>query len=109
MVKILFVCNQNKLRSPTAEKVFVEYPNVAVDSAGLYDSATKVLDSTQVEWADLIFVMDKNQLNRLKKKFKKNLNVQRIICLDILDEYEYMDPELINLLKQRVTRYLVPK
>ncbi len=33
--KLLFLCNQNRLRSPTAEKVFGENPQLDVKSAGV--------------------------------------------------------------------------
>lgn len=57
-------------------------------------------------WSDTIFVMEKAHRNKLSKKFKEHLNGKRIICLDIPDEYEYMDPVLILLLKEKVTRFL---
>lgn len=105
-MKVLFVCNQNKLRSPTAQHVFSSFPGIETDSAGLYDSANKVLTAEQVTWADLIFVMDRTQMNRLKKKFKHDISSRRVINLDIPDEYEYMDEALIELLKRKATRYL---
>lgn len=106
-MKVLFVCNQNKLRSPTAQHVFSSFPGVETDSAGLYDSANKVLSVEQVTWADLIFVMDKNQMNRLKTKFKHDIVNRRVVNLDVPDEYEYMDEFLIELLKRKATRYLL--
>jgi predicted protein tyrosine phosphatase len=36
-LNVLFVCSQNKLRSPTAEQVFANWPGVEVSSAGLDD------------------------------------------------------------------------
>lgn len=107
--KVLFVCNQNKLRSPTAETIFSQYANIEVDSAGLANTATKVLNKEQVTWADMIFVMDQNQMNRLKKKFYHDIQNRKIINLDIPDDYEYMDEALISLLKQRVTKFIIPK
>ncbi|WP_375471140.1 hypothetical protein [uncultured Nostoc sp.] len=35
MKKLLFICSQNKLRSPTAEAVFSEYEGLETDSASL--------------------------------------------------------------------------
>jgi predicted protein tyrosine phosphatase len=106
MKNILFVCSQNKLRSPTAEKVFSDNPNLKVASAGLDNDAVITLTPELIEWADLIFVMEKNHQNRLQKKFKKYLTKQRIISLNIPDEYDYMDPALIEILKSTVPKYL---
>lgn len=108
-MNVLFICNQNKFRSPTAQKFFSTYPNVCTDSAGLYDTAKKVLKSDQLHWADIVFVMDRTQLNRLRKKFKEHLGTVRVINIEIADEYEFMDEELIRLLEMRVSKYLVPK
>jgi predicted protein tyrosine phosphatase len=59
-----------------------------------------------LEWADIIFVMEKAHLNRLRKRYAKYLNRQKVVCLDIPDIYEYMEPVLIDLLKDRTARYL---
>jgi predicted protein tyrosine phosphatase len=61
--RILFVCSQNKLRSPTAEAVFANHAAVEVDSAGLNHDAVVPLSPEQIEWADLILVMEKSHRN----------------------------------------------
>jgi predicted protein tyrosine phosphatase len=104
--RILFLCSQNKLRSPTAEAVFADYPTVEVDSAGLNNDAVVPLSLEQIEWADLILVMEKSHLTRLNRKFRKALGGRRIAVLNIPDDYDYMDPELIALLKLRCAAYI---
>lgn len=106
MKKILFVCSQNKLRSPTAEKIFSAHPDIQTASAGLDSDAAIRLTPELVEWADIIFVMEKSHRNKLHKKFGKYLGRQKVICLDIPDEYEYMDAELIRLLQLKVMHLL---
>ncbi|MGV3550286.1 low molecular weight protein tyrosine phosphatase family protein [Rhizobium sp.] len=103
---LLFVCSQNKLRSPTAEQVFSQYPGIETLSAGTNNDAETPLDSEMVQWADIIFVMEKAHLNKLRAKFKAYLGGKRVICLDIPDDYEFMDPMLIQILKAKVGRYL---
>ena len=71
-------------------------------SAGLNNDAEITLTKELVEWAETIFVMEKAQKNKLQKKFRKNLNKQRVICLDIPDDYEFMQPDLIKILEQKV-------
>jgi len=105
MRKVLFLCSQNKLRSPTAETIFSDIDGYDVQSAGLNNDATTPLTPELVEWADYIFVMEKSHRNKLQKKFRRYLIKQRVICLDIPDEYEYMDKGLVKLLRQRVGNF----
>lgn len=106
MKKVLFVCSQNRLRSPTAEHVFASRAGLEVASAGLNNGADVPLSLELIEWADIIFVMEKTHRNKLSKKFKPHLKNKRLICLGIPDQYEYMEPELIELLEQKVGRLL---
>lgn len=39
MVNVLFICSQNRLRSPTAEQVFADWPGVETASAGINHDA----------------------------------------------------------------------
>lgn len=102
MKKVLFICSQNRLRSPTAEAVFAEYDGLEVDSAGLDREAVIPLSSEAIAWAEIIFVMEQSHRRRLSQRFQPRLQGKRVVCLDIPDEYEYMDPALIALLKKRV-------
>ena len=104
--RILFLCSQNRLRSPTAEQVFSGRPGLEVTSAGLNNSATVAVSAELIEWADIIFVMEKSHRNKISKKFKLCLKHKRVVCLDIPDEYEYMDPELVALLEERVRHFI---
>ncbi|MEO8002159.1 MAG: low molecular weight protein tyrosine phosphatase family protein [Arenimonas sp.] len=104
--KILFVCSQNKLRSPTAEQIFSEITGLEVLSAGTNNDAVTPLSSELIEWADKIFVMEGLHRAKLQKRFRHSLNGKKVICLDIPDNFTYMDPELITLLKKKVARFL---
>src|ERR1700712_181485 len=96
---LLFVCSQNKLRSPTAEQVFSAWDGVETLSAGTNNDACNPLDGEQIEWADIIFVMEKTHRNKVLRKYKKSLNGKRLVCLDIPDDYDYMDPALVRILE----------
>jgi predicted protein tyrosine phosphatase len=106
MKRALFICSANKIRSPTAEQVFSTWPDIETDSAGLDHAATVVLSTEQIEWADLIFVMERSHRNKLSKKFKFQLKGKKVICLNIPDEFVVMQPELIAVLKARVGPFL---
>jgi predicted protein tyrosine phosphatase len=104
--RLLFVCSQNRLRSPTAEEVFSSWPNVEVASAGLNNDAETPLNAELVEWADIIFVMEQTRLKKLTASFKRNLKGQCVVCLDIPDRFSFMDPTLVRILEERVPKFL---
>ena len=106
MSNVLFICDANRLRSPTAEAVFRNRPGINVRSAGVGKEATVPASLELLEWADLIFVMEKRQRNIIHSRFKELYQRKRIICLYIPDEYEFMDPELVALLQAKVPPYL---
>ena len=106
MQNVLFVCSQNRLRSPTAEQVFASHPGISCASAGTNHDADNPLTPELVEWAEIIFVMEKAHRDKLTSKFRRYLANKRVVCLDIPDEYEYMDPALIKLLRAKVQRLL---
>lgn len=106
MKHVLFICSQNRLRSPTAEHLFASWPGLEVASAGLNHGAEEPVTPELLEWADVIFVMEKTHRRKLSGKYQKYLNETRIVCLDIPDDYRYMDPLLVELLMAKVPRYL---
>ena len=109
MKRVLFFCSQNRLRSPTAEQVFATWPGIEVSSAGLNNDAENPVTPELLEWAELIFVMEKAHRNKLSKKFKPHLKHAKVVCLDIPDDYEFMDPVLVSILKERVPKFLPGK
>lgn len=106
MKNLLFICSQNKLRSPTAEHIFKNYENFDVRSAGLDSDAVYTLSSDEIIWADIIFVMENRHKNKLQKKFKTYLKDKKLYILNIPDEYDYMDDELIKILKKKIPKYI---
>ena len=94
------------MRSPTAEQVFSRRRDIEVASAGTNHDADTPLTHELVAWADIIFVMERAHRAKLQKRFKASLKQARVICLDIPDDYEFMDPELVRLLGAKVPRYL---
>ena len=104
--RLLFVCSQNRLRSPTAEAVCQGIEGIEAMSAGTNNDAAQPLTGDLVEWADVIIVMERHHRNRVSKKFREQLEGKHLIVLGIPDEYEYMQPELVNLLKFRLHRWI---
>ena len=106
MKRYLFVCSQNRLRSPTAEQVFAVRGDIEVASAGTNSNAETPLSAELIDWADIIVVMEKAHRNKVQKRYRQWLKDKRLICLDIPDEYEFMDEELVRLLKAKMSRFL---
>lgn len=105
-LRILFICSRNKLRSPTAEAVFAEYEGIEAASAGLNKDSENPVTPDLLEWADIIFVMEKSHRTRLAAQFKAHLAGKKVVCLNIPDRYKFMDPALVKLLETRVGKYL---
>lgn len=99
--KILVVCGRNKRRSRTAEYIFKNDNRFEIRSAGLSSKSDVQLSEKHIKWADLIFVMDNSQRGRINSQYRE-LNVPDIENLDISDDYEYLDPELIEMLTNRI-------
>jgi predicted protein tyrosine phosphatase len=104
--RVLFVCSQNRLRSPTAEQVFSKRSDIEIDSAGTNNDADNPLTAELVEWADIIFVMERRHRTKVQSRYRAALKNKRVICLDIPDEFEFMDPMLVRILEARVARHL---
>lgn len=100
-MNVLFICNQNKHRSKTAEGVFRKKFNTK--SAGLFNEAPVTED--QLAWADVVAVMEDFQLSELARRFPKMYLKKRIISLEIPDVYSYNQLELIAALKSKVARF----
>ncbi len=105
-MRILFICSMNRWRSPTAEQLFADHPGVQCASAGLNRGADNPLTPELLEWAELIFVMEREHKTKLSKAFRSYLNGKRVICLNIPDHYQYMDPALVTLLNGKVSGFL---
>lgn len=104
--KLLFICSRNQLRSLTAERIFSGIPGFQVRSAGTQPEARIVVTEGHVGWADIIFVMEKSHLNRLRLKFPEALEGKRTVTLFIPDDYQFMQPELIDELYSKVSGYV---
>jgi predicted protein tyrosine phosphatase len=105
-MKVLFICAMNRMRSPTAEAVFAEYPNVETSSAGTRSDADNPVSADQIEWADVVVAMEEMHRRKLRAMFPGLFKTKKIVVLGIPDEYGYMNSELIDLLRQRAPRFL---
>ncbi|MGY1531543.1 low molecular weight protein tyrosine phosphatase family protein [Luteimonas sp. A649] len=103
---VLFVCGKSRLRSPTAEQVFADWPGVETASAGTSNDADCPVSAELIAWADTVLVMESAHRVKVAAKFQPELRGKRVAVLGIPDQYEYMAPEFVRLLQQKVPRYL---
>ena len=94
------------MRSPTAERMFGKRPDLEVRSAGTASDALACVNEQMLEWADLIFIMDEQQRRSLRRRFAGHPALDRLICLEIPDEYTFLQPELMTLLQSRTAPHL---
>jgi predicted protein tyrosine phosphatase len=104
--RVLFVCRHNRMRSATAERIFCKRADLDVRSAGTSADALTRINRRMLDWADLIFIMDDQQRRSLQRQFGTHPALQRLICLDIPDEFAFLQPELVDLLQTRAAPYL---
>jgi predicted protein tyrosine phosphatase len=101
---LLFICSKNQWRSPTAELLFKKHRVHQARSAGTSDKARIKVNQKMIDWADVVFVMERKHLDILRQRF--SFDQQQLLLLNIKDDYQFNDPELVELLKFSLINYL---
>lgn len=100
------MCSQNKRRSLTAEKIFDGVYNHVARSSGTEHNSRIKVTAGLLGWADIIFCMEKKHIRRIKEKYNNIVSDKKVICLNIDDDYDFMDERLIEILETSVREYL---
>jgi predicted protein tyrosine phosphatase len=103
---ILVVCGRNKKRSRTAEHIFKNDNRFNIRSAGLSPKSDRKISENDLNWADLVFVMETNQRAKIWEVYS-HVELSNIEILHIPDDYEFMDEELVDILNDRMNDALV--
>ena len=98
--RLLFVCGRHQWRSPTAEDIYRNDPRLEVRSAGVSSKSPHQISAKDLDWADLVLVMEQKYKTRILQKFRDRSNMPRIVSLDIPDDYQRMDPGLVDLIRE---------
>lgn len=106
VTNVLFVCSRNQWRSPTAETVFRDDPQLSVRSAGTSPRARRTVSVNDINWADVVMVMETKHKSRLLAEFRRPLAYTPVHVLDIPDDYQYLDDELVDILRVAVPAVL---
>ena len=101
MTNVLFICGKARMRSPTAADLVLGWGGNA-DFAGLSHDADEKVSSEHIDWADVIYVMEARQKKRLNALFGPLLRDKRVVSLGVPDRFAYMQPELVELLSQKL-------
>jgi len=105
--RILLVCSGNELRSKAGEELLGKVEGLDVKSAGTLPSLSPQyveISKDLVEWADIIFAMEKIHKDGILTK-SPGIG-DKIIILDIPDDYSSRsDPELVAKLKDALSQY----
>ena len=96
MKRVLFVCGKARARSPTAAQVFASWEGIRTDFGGISNDADDALSADQIDWADIIMVMERRHATRLNDRFKKMLAGKKVLVLDIRDRFTFMEAALIE-------------
>ena len=102
---ILVVCGRNKKRSRTAESIFKNDNRFSIRSAGLSPKSDRKISEKDLNWADLIFVMETEHRAKIWGLYR-HMELPSIEILDIPDDYEFMDNELVEILTDRINNTL---
>ena len=74
-------------------------------SAGTAPSARIRVREEMLAWVNLIFVMEDRHAEQLRQRFGAAVDERKLIVLNIPDNYRYMDPELVDELRDTVGAY----
>ncbi|MCA1560152.1 MAG: protein tyrosine phosphatase [Acidobacteria bacterium] len=86
--------------------MFSKRNDLEVRSAGTSADALARVNARMLEWADVIFIMDDHQRRSLGDMFPAHPALERVVCLDIPDDFNFLDPQLMRLLQERVDAHL---
>ena len=86
--------------------MFASWPGIETASAGINRDADNPVTPELLQWADLIMVMERVHRSKLSAKFRAQLAGKRVVCLEIPDNFDYMEPARVELLNARVPRHL---
>ena len=105
---ILFVCGRNQWRSPTAARSYANDQRIEVRSAGVSLLSAHRVSRQDMEWADLILVMESKHKARLQAMFR-DVQMPPVECLEIPDDFGLMDDALVTLIRGGTEAYLAAR
>lgn len=100
--RVLTVCSASALRSPTAAVVLNQEYGYNTKAAGVsLEYAIVPVTGRLLIWSQEIVVMENWQAHEIIEMLEIMGIDRPVICLNIDDNYYYMQPELVSIIKQR--------
>jgi predicted protein tyrosine phosphatase len=96
-MKLLFVCTNASMRSPTAAELFARKGHVT-RAAGISPTAVHTVSQKDLDWADRVLCMEEEH----KIYLEQNFRVGEVEVLNVPDAFPRDDPELIRMLEEKV-------
>ncbi|MCP3922722.1 MAG: hypothetical protein GY714_09080 [Desulfobacterales bacterium] len=104
-MNIVFVCNENINRSKTGELLFSQVDDINVTSAALHPLRNNILSKETATKADFIICFERWMIFKIMGL--TGVAKDKIINLEIVDNYQFGENELINRIKSQIA-YIVP-
>ena len=79
-----------------------DWPDVVALSAGTAPDAEARVSADLVEWADVVVAFEPRHRRRLAAAFGPALRRVRVVVLGIADDYAFLDPALVEVLRRRL-------
>ena len=100
--RVLTVCSAGILRSATAAHILCQKPfNFNTRNVGTAPYALIPLTDDLIMWADEVVCMENEHKVRVLNQMMEMDLYKPIVVLDIEDNYEYRNPTLVKLIKER--------
>lgn len=100
--RVLTVCSASALRSPTAAVVLNQEYGYNTKAAGVsLEYAIVPVTGRLLTWCDEAVVMENWQAHEIIGMLEIMHIDRPVVCLNIDDNYSYMQPELVELIKER--------
>jgi predicted protein tyrosine phosphatase len=86
--------------------LFKDHPRYEARSAGTENGARIKVTAGHLGRADMIFCMERKHADRLRERFPEETAGKTLITLRIPDDYRFMDPALLELLRADLSGHL---
>jgi predicted protein tyrosine phosphatase len=106
--RVLFVCEGNLHRSPTAERLYSLTPGIDARSAGLSGLARVQVTDELLAWTDAVVLMERRLWALVRRQFAVGAAGKQVICLRVRDHFQFMQPERLAILTDQLSPHLGP-
>ena len=104
--KVLTVCSAGLLRSATLQNFLIKEYGYNVRNCGTEESYALIsISEALVKWADEIVFVNLDNYYTVKRQLEElGISNDKIFILDIPDQYEFNNPQLLDIIKEQYSR-----